>query len=68
MEQFSRGQRTALAVGALVLAVIFAAGIVYYTGYAPDHPHFKHDLLFVVLAVGSLIVAWFAWPSRRLPE
>ncbi len=68
MEQFSRGQRMGLTIAAVVLAVVFALNIVYWTAFAPGHPHFKHDLLFVVLTLGSLIVAWFAYPPRRLPQ
>lgn len=68
MEQFSRGQRVGLTIAAVVLALVFALNIVYWTVFAPEHPRIKHDLLFVVLTLGSLIVAWFAWPPRRLPQ
>ncbi len=63
MEQFSRGQRMAVVGVALVLAIIFAILIVYYSAFAPAHPRIKHDVLFVVLTLGSLLVAWFAWPN-----
>jgi hypothetical protein len=63
MDQLSRNQRMALVVVALVLAVVFAANIVYWTGFAPAHPRVKHDILFIVLTLGSLLVAWFAWPG-----
>jgi hypothetical protein len=63
MDQLSRGQRMALVIVALVLAVIFALSIIYWTGFAPGHPHVKHDILFIVLTLGSLLVAWFAWPG-----
>lgn len=65
MEQLSRGQRLTLVGVALVLALVFAANVVYWTAFAPGHPHLKHDVLFVALAVASLLVAWFAWPPTR---
>ena len=68
MEQFSRSQRMVIAIGAIVLAVIFASSMIYWTGFAPEHPRIKHDVLFFVLALGSLVIAWFAWPSRRVPQ
>jgi hypothetical protein len=64
MDQLSRSQRMALVVVALVLAIIFAINIVYWTGFAPAHPRVKHDILFVVLTLGSLLVAWFSWPGN----
>ncbi len=63
MEQLSRSQRMAVAGVALVLAVVFAILIVYYSAFAPAHPRIKHDVLFVVLTLGSLLVAWFTWPN-----
>lgn len=68
MDQLSRGQRTALAIAGIVLAVIFAINIVYWSGFAPKHPRVKHDILFVVLTLASLLLAWFAWPSSRRSE
>ncbi len=65
MNQASRGQRTALAVLGIVLAIVFIGLIVYYTGFAKGHPHIKHDVLFAVLTVASLLLAWFSWPSAR---
>lgn len=63
MEQLSRSQRMTVAVIALVLAVIFIILIVYYSAFAPAHPRIKHDVLFIVLTLGSLLVAWFVWPN-----
>ncbi len=63
MDQLSRSQRMAAAVIGLVLAVVFVILIVYYTAFAPAHPRVKHDVLFIVLTLGSLLVAWFAWPN-----
>jgi hypothetical protein len=63
MDQLSRSQRMAAAVIGIVLAVVFVILIVYYTAFAAGHPHIKHDILFVVLTLASLLIAWFAWPS-----
>ncbi len=63
MDKLSRSQRMLLMAGALVLAVMSIALVVYYTGFAPEHPRVKHDLLFVVLTLGSLLIAWFAYPG-----
>ncbi len=63
MDQLSRSQRMAVAAIALVLAVVFAILIVYFSAFATRHPRVKHDVLFVVLTLGSLLVAWFAWPD-----
>lgn len=63
MDQLSRSQRMAVVGVALVLALVFVILIVYYSAFAPAHPRVKHDILFVVLMLGSLLVAWFAWPS-----
>ncbi len=68
MDQLSRGQRMAIVAVGVVLAIVFAANIVYWTGFAPAHPRVKHDLLFVVLLLGSLLVAWFAWPGAEQSE
>lgn len=58
----------AIVVIAIVLAVIFAVNIVYWSAFAPAHPRVKHDVLFIVLTLGSLLVAWFSWPSSRPTE
>ncbi|MCA1669402.1 MAG: hypothetical protein LC793_18810 [Thermomicrobia bacterium] len=63
MDQLSRSQRMAIVTVALVLAVVFIILIVYFTAFAAHHPRAKHDLLFAVLTIGSLLVAWFAWPN-----
>jgi len=58
-----------LVVIAIVLAVVFIGNIVYWSGFAPAHPRIKHDILFIVLTLGSLLVAWFAWPgASSTPE
>ena len=53
----------AVAAIALVLAAVFVVFIIYYSAFATRHPRIKHDVLFVVLTLGSLLVAWFAWPT-----
>ena len=63
MDQLSRSQRMGIATVGIVLAVVFAILIVYFTAFAAHHPRIKHDVLLIVLALGSLLVAWFAWPS-----
>jgi preprotein translocase subunit SecY len=68
MEQLSRTQRMAIVIVALVLAVGFAANIVYWSAFATDHPRIKHDILFIVLTLASLLLAWFAWPSSQPSE
>ncbi len=68
MEQLSRGQRMAVAAVALVLAIVFVILIVYFSAFATRHPRVKHDVLFVVLTIGSLLVAWFAWPGSSMRE
>ena len=63
MDQLSRSQRMGIVILGIVLAVVFAILIVYFSAFATAHPRVKHDVLFIVLALGSLLVAWFAWPS-----
>lgn len=68
MEQLSRSQRMMIVAAAAVLALVSLGLVVYYSGFAPGHPRVKHDLLFVVLTLGFLLVGWFAWPSSRSSE
>jgi uncharacterized membrane protein YccC len=68
MDQLSRSQRMGIAGLGIVLAVVFVILIVYFTAFASHHPRVKHDILFIVLALGSLLVAWFAWPSASAPR
>ena len=54
-------------LGASVAAfVVFIALTLYYTVAATGHPRYKHMLLFVVLAVLSLIVGWFSLPEGTM--
>jgi hypothetical protein len=71
MQNLTRGQRLLLTALGILLALIFLALTVYWAVAAPGHPRVKHMLLFIVLAVLSALVAWFAFPtgpeySRRL--
>jgi drug/metabolite transporter (DMT)-like permease len=68
VDQLSRSQRMVTAMIGIVLAVVFAILIVYFTAFASRHPRVKHDVLFIVLTLGSLLVAWFAWPSASSPR
>jgi drug/metabolite transporter (DMT)-like permease len=68
VDQLSRSQRMVIAMIGIVLAVVFAILIVYFTAFASRHPRVKHDVLFIVLTLGSLLVAWFAWPSTSSPR
>lgn len=63
MERFSRTQRWLLVVAGTVAAVVFVALTVYFAAAAPGHPHAKHMLLFIVLALASALVAWFSLPE-----
>ena len=65
MDQLSRGTRMGIATIGIILAIIFVALIVYYSGFAPAHPRVKHDILFIVLAIASLLLTWFSWPTTR---
>jgi uncharacterized membrane protein YccC len=68
MDQLSRSQRMGIATVGIVLAVVFVILIIYFTAFAAHHPRVKHDVLFIVLALGSLLIAWFAWPSTSAPR
>jgi hypothetical protein len=59
MDQLSRGQR----MGIATVGIVFAILIAYFSAFAAHYPRVKHDVLFIVLALGSLLLAWFAWPD-----
>jgi membrane-associated HD superfamily phosphohydrolase len=53
-----------LLVGAgVIAAVIFLVLTVYYGAEAAGHPHVKHMILFILLAIVGLLVAWFSYPK-----
>lgn len=63
MDNLTRQQRLMAVAAGVVGIILFAALTVYYAAAATGHPRVKHMILFIVLAVLSAIVAWFAWPS-----
>lgn len=63
----TRSQSMLLVLAAVIAAIIFLLLTVYFGAMAAGHPRFKHMLLFVVLAVLSLLVAWFAFP-KKVPQ
>ena len=52
-----------LAVVFLVVAALYALGVLQLFASTSTGPHFKHAILFVVLAVASLIAANFTRPK-----
>lgn len=59
-----RNQSWLLVVAGIVAAIIFVALTVYFGAAATDHPRVKHMILFIVLAIVSLLVVWFSYPKR----
>ena len=52
-----------LAVVFLVVAALYAVGVLQLFASTATGPHIKHAILFVVLAVASLIAANFTRPK-----
>jgi hypothetical protein len=52
-----------LAVAFLVVAALYAVGVLQLFASSTTGPHVKHAILFVVLAVASLIAANFTRPK-----
>jgi hypothetical protein len=52
-----------LAVVFLAVAALYALGVLQLFASTSTGPHFKHAILFVVLAVASLIAANFTRPK-----
>jgi hypothetical protein len=48
----------------IIAAIIFALLMVYFGAAAAGHPRVKHVLLFLILAVASLLVVWFTFPKK----
>jgi uncharacterized membrane protein len=61
-----RSQSLILVAAGIIAAIIFVLLTVYFGAFAAGHPRAKHMLLFIVLAVVSLLVAWFAYPKRAV--
>jgi hypothetical protein len=61
---------SSLAIGLVILGIIFvivavlyALGVLQLFASTTSGPHFKHAILFVVLAVASFVAANFARPK-----
>jgi hypothetical protein len=50
-------------IAAIIAAVIFLLLTIYFGAVAGGHPRVKHMILFIALAVISLLVAWFTYPK-----
>ncbi len=61
----SRSQSLLLVAAGIIAAILFLLLTVYFGAFAAGHPRAKHMLLFIVLAVVSLLVAWFAYPKAE---
>jgi|HubBroStandDraft_4_1064222.scaffolds.fasta_scaffold719948_2 hypothetical protein len=60
----TRTQSWLVVAGALLADVVLVCLIYYYAAAAPGHPHAKHMIGLFVLALLSLLVAWYALPRR----
>jgi len=63
-----KSQSLAVALGVLgvvfiVIAVLYAVGVLQLFASTTSGPHYKHAVLFAVLAVASLVAANFARPK-----
>ena len=55
-----------LGVVFLILAALYALGVLEFFTSTPTGPHYKHAILFTVLAVASFVGANFARPSKAI--
>jgi hypothetical protein len=67
LDTLTRQQRLLLVAAGVIACIIFVVLTIYYGTAATGHPRVKHMILFGVLAVLSLLVAWFAWPAQDAP-
>jgi hypothetical protein len=51
-------------IAGIIAAFIFAILMLYFGAAAAGHPRVKHVLLFLILAVASLLVVWFTFPKK----
>jgi hypothetical protein len=58
-----RSQSRLIAAAGLGAAVIFLLLMLYYGVAAAGHPHVKHMVLFLFLAIVALLVSWFSYPK-----
>lgn len=63
-DTLTRQQRLLLVVAGVLACIVFVVLTIYYGTAATGHPRVKHMILFIVLAVLSLLVSWFAWPAQ----
>jgi hypothetical protein len=63
MDLKTHAQRWLAVAGGIVAAILFIGLTIYYGTAAPGHPHVKHMILFIVLAVASALLAWFSFPE-----
>jgi hypothetical protein len=52
-----------LGVGFIIIAALYAVGVLQIATSSASGPHYKHAILFVVLAVASFVAANFARPK-----
>lgn len=52
----------------LVVTFIGLLGMIYYLFVASGHPHLKHTILFLVIAVAGAVLASFARPRESISE
>ena len=67
----TRSNSLAVALGVLgavfiVVAALYALGVLQILTSEPSGPHYKHAILFVVLAVASFVAANFARPKTAV--
>jgi hypothetical protein len=62
----TRTQRLWLVAASVLGFIVFIALTIYYAAAASGHPRVKHMVLFIALAVLSLIVAWFSMPGDTM--
>jgi hypothetical protein len=67
----TRSNSLAVALGVLgivfiVIAALYALGVLQIATSSSSGPHYKHAILFVVLAVASFVAANFARPKAAV--
>ena len=67
----TRSRSVAVALGVvgvvfIIVAALYALGVLQIATSATSGPHYKHAILFAVLAVASFVAANFARPKAAL--
>lgn len=67
----TRSRSVALALGVvgvvfIIVAALYALGVLQIATSSSSGPHYKHAILFAVLAVASFVAANFARPKPAL--